>query len=57
MSCHDVKAFVMRLNNTIEPVHKILVLIARETSEGPTEPAHVRSLARDFAARTLKEGK
>ena len=57
MSCHDVKAFVMHLNNIIEPVHQILVLIARETSKGHVEHAHARSLARPFAARTFKEGK
>ena len=40
------------MNNTIEPAHEIMVLIAQATSEGSGEPAHPRSLARAFAVRT-----
>ena len=40
--------------NTIGPRQANLVLIAYASSEGSGEPAHPRSLARTFAARSYK---
>ena len=37
---------------TFEPAHAIFVLIAYTTSEGSGAPAHPRSYARAFTART-----
>ena len=40
---------------TYGPRQAILVLIAYASSEGSGEPAHPRSLARTFAARSYKQ--
>ena len=40
---------------TIGPRQATLVLIAYASSEGSSEPAHPRSLARTFAARSYKQ--
>ena len=42
-------------SNTCGPCQANLVLIAYASSEGPGEPAHPRSLARTFAARSYKQ--
>ena len=39
----------------MDRVKRILVLIAYASSEGSGEPAHPRSLARTFAARSYKQ--
>ena len=52
--CLDIVTnFVMFLSN--EPRQANLVLIAYASSEGSGEPAHPRSLARTFAARSYKQ--
>ena len=43
------------LHSLIGPRHANLVLIAYASSEGSGEPAHPRSLARTFAARSYKQ--
>ena len=49
----DTKIFKMYTYNG--PRQAILVLIAYASSEGSGEPAHPRSLARTFAARSYKQ--
>ena len=45
--------FLFGLNSTRkEPVHKILILMAYESSEGSDEPAHLGRLIRAFATCT-----
>ena len=43
------------INNKIGPRQANLVLIAYASSEGSGEPAHPRSHARTFAARSYKQ--
>ena len=43
------------VSSSIGPLQANLVLIAYESSEGSGEPAHPRSLARTFAARSYKQ--
>ena len=43
------------INYTIGPRQANLLLIAYASSEGSGEPAHPRSLARTFAARSYKQ--
>ena len=40
------------MENAFEPVHEIMVLITKATSEGSGEPAHLHSLARVFTVHT-----
>ena len=42
-------------NTTVGPRQANMVLIAYASSEGSGEPAHPRSLARTFAARSYKQ--
>ena len=50
-----LKLFVRNLTKLIGPHQANLVLIAYVSSEGSGEPAHPRSLARTFAARSYKQ--
>ena len=51
----DIKQFATVFNRKIGPRQANLVLIAYASSEGSGEPAHPRSLARTFAARSYKQ--
>ena len=50
--CHEVAHLCMQING---PRQANLVLIAYASSQGSGEPAHPRSLARTFAARSYKQ--
>ena len=46
---------ILNKSNSFGPRQANLVLIAYASSEGSGEPAHPRSLARTFAARSYKQ--
>ena len=54
-TCTEAKIVIMALPGLFGPRQANLVLIAYASSEGSGEPAHPRSLARTFAARSYKQ--
>ena len=50
-----LKISAIHASKLVGPRQANLVLIAYASSEGSGEPAHPRSLARTFAARTYKQ--
>ena len=55
ISDNDIYEFLFSLSFIYGPRQANLLLIADASSEGSGEPAHPRSLARTFAARSYKQ--
>ena len=49
--CHAVLLYSVDWTKTYEPVHEIFNKLVCATSKASDQPAHMRSLIRDFASR------